>query len=471
MAELANIFEAAKGHENEEPARASIPDGKNETNPKPSNLELEFLPEYLEIMQRPPSRVARYFAISIILLCIAVIAWATLGHIDIIASSPGRLIIGDRSKVIQAPHAGEVSGIHVRDGQKVGKGELLIEFNSKSSVAEKERLSNQVISMRLEKARINALLSDSPEKSFTAPQGVSLDRVEETHAQMLADASNFKTRRNLLRSEITQLNLRLELMKAIDEGTEALLANAQKRLESREDLFSKGYLPSLEILELQREVIQSAREVAQNKASAAQLKSEQIKLEDQIKQLEAENQKALLDKLLEVRSNLYDLRKQLVQAAEIDRMMRITSPVDGVIQQLNVSTVGGVVQPAQDLMIIVPEVGNLQAEVNILNKDIGFIQSGQLVEVKIDSFPYTKYGTIKGEVLHISRDAANDEKLGLVYPARIRLATQAIQTGGEKIRLSAGMTLTAEIKTGNRRIITYVLSPLQEYQSESLRER
>jgi RTX toxin transport system membrane fusion protein len=94
-----------------------------------------------------------------------------------------------------------------------------------------------------------------------------------------------------------------------------------------------------------------------------------------------------------------------------------------------------------------------------------------LVEVKIDSFPYTKYGTIKGEVLHVSQDSADDEQLGLVYPARIQLAKQVIQAGSNLIRLSAGMTLTAEIKTGNRRIITYVLSPLQEYQSESLKER
>jgi multidrug resistance efflux pump len=165
-------------------------------------------------------------------------------------------------------------------------------------------------------------------------------------------------------------------MKAVDQGTQALLDNAKKRLASREGLFSKGYLPSLDILDLQREVIQGEREIAQNKASAAQLKSDQIKLGDQINQLVAENRKTLLDNLLEVRTNLFDFRKQLIQAAEVNRMMSITSPVDGVIQQLNISTVGGVVQPAQELMIIVPEEGNLQAEVSILNKDVGFIQPG-----------------------------------------------------------------------------------------------
>ncbi len=471
MAELANIFDTASDCENDEQSQTPMSADTNKTALKHTDLELEFLPEYLEIMQRPPSKVARYFAVAIMMLCIGVIAWATLGRIDIVASSPGRLIIGDRSKIIQAPHAGEVSRIYVQDGQKVSKGELLIEFNSKSSAAEKERLNNQVISMRLEEARINALLSDSPDTNFSSPKGIDLDRVQDTRTQMLADASNFNTKLSLLKGEITQLKLRSELMKAVDQGTQALLDNAQKRLASREDLFSKGYLPGLEILELQREVIQSEREVAQSKASAAQLKSDQINLGDQITQLEAENRKTLLDTLLDVRTNLFDLRKQLIQATEVNRMMRITSPVDGVIQQLKLSTVGGVVEPAQALMIIVPEEGNLQAEVSILNKDVGFIQPGQLVEIKIDSFPYTKYGTIKGEVLHVSQDSADDEQLGLVYPARIELSKQVIQAGSDLIRLSAGMTLTAEIKTGNRRIITYVLSPLQEYQSESLKER
>ena len=151
--------------------------------------------------------------------------------------------------------------------------------------------------------------------------------------------------------------------------------------------------------------------------------------------------------------------------------MTIKAPVDGVVQQLAVHTLGGVVTQGQELMIIVPEGLDLEAEVTIENKDVGFVRAGQPVEVKVDSFPYTKYGTIKGEVIHVSRDSMEDEQQGLVFPARVRLAAQTVQADDEIIQLSAGMSISAEIKTGDRRVIDYLLSPLKEYQSESLNER
>lgn len=107
----------------------------------------------------------------------------------------------------------------------------------------------------------------------------------------------------------------------------------------------------------------------------------------------------------------------------------------------------------------------------ILNKDVGFVLPGQAVEVKVDSFPYTRFGTLSGEVKHVSRDAMEDQQQGLVFPARIRLNSDRLSVEGKSVRLSAGMAVSVEIKTGRRRVIDYLLSPLQEYQSEALRER
>lgn len=122
-------------------------------------------------------------------------------------------------------------------------------------------------------------------------------------------------------------------------------------------------------------------------------------------------------------------------------------------------------------MVIVPQDAHLEAEVNILNKDIGFVRAGQPVEIKVDSFPFTKYGTISGELLHVSKDAVEDERLGYVFPARIRLANDKILVDDTWVTLGAGMSLVAEVKTGSRRLIEYLLSPLQQYQSEAMRER
>jgi RTX toxin transport system membrane fusion protein len=134
-------------------------------------------------------------------------------------------------------------------------------------------------------------------------------------------------------------------------------------------------------------------------------------------------------------------------------------------------TLGGVVQPAQQLMVIVPDDAVLEVEVMVLNKDVGFVHSGQPVEIKVDSFPYTRYGTIAGEVAHVSRDSVQNEQLGLVFPARIKIERNSIVVEDREVPLQAGMSITAEVRTGDRRVIDYLLSPLQQYQSEAMRER
>ncbi|OVZ79831.1 HlyD family secretion protein [Yersinia kristensenii] len=156
---------------------------------------------------------------------------------------------------------------------------------------------------------------------------------------------------------------------------------------------------------------------------------------------------------------------------EQQRQQTLRAPVAGVIQQSTVHTVGGVVTSAQALMVLVPENHQLELDVMILNKDVGFVLPGQAVEVKIDSFPYTRFGTLSGEVKYISRDALEDQQQGLVFPARIRLNSDTLIVEGKPVRLSAGMAVSAEIKTGRRRVIDYLLSPLQQYQAEAMRER
>jgi hemolysin D len=149
----------------------------------------------------------------------------------------------------------------------------------------------------------------------------------------------------------------------------------------------------------------------------------------------------------------------------------LTAPVSGVVQQLAAHTAGGVVTEAQNLMVIVPEGAQVTAEVTLENKDIGFVDAGQAAEIKLETFPYTRYGTVRARVTRVSADAVNDEKRGALFPVTLALGTRDIDVDGKTIRLQPGMNLTAEIKTGRRRVIEYLLSPLQRAGSESLRER
>jgi hemolysin D len=141
------------------------------------------------------------------------------------------------------------------------------------------------------------------------------------------------------------------------------------------------------------------------------------------------------------------------------------------VQQLAIHTVGGVVTPAQQLLVVVPRDGMLEVEAMVLNRDIGFIEPGQDARIKLETFLFTKYGTLPGSVLSISRDAVPDQSGNLVYPARIALARTAIDIDGHSTSLGAGMAVTVEIKTDSRRLIEYLLSPILRYRHETLHER
>ncbi|MEO3958300.1 HlyD family type I secretion periplasmic adaptor subunit, partial [Chromobacterium piscinae] len=152
-------------------------------------------------------------------------------------------------------------------------------------------------------------------------------------------------------------------------------------------------------------------------------------------------------------------------------LTQLTAPVSGSVQQLAIHTVGGVVTEAQPLLAVVPANEALEVEAQIENKDIGFVRPGQAVTVKVESFPYTRYGYLDGVVETVSHDAQQDEKRGLLFPARIRLKQSHLVIDGARVNLSAGMAVSAEIKTGKRRVIDYFLSPLQEHVGEGMRER
>jgi hemolysin D len=165
------------------------------------------------------------------------------------------------------------------------------------------------------------------------------------------------------------------------------------------------------------------------------------------------------------------LTQESAKAEQRERLTQLKAPVSGVVQQLAVHTSGGVVTEAQPLMVVVPEEAAVTAEVTLDNKDIGFVSAGQEAEIKLETFTYTRYGTVKAQVKRVTADAVNDEQRGAIFPATLVLAATVIDVDGKPVKLSPGMSLTAEIKTGKRRVIEYLLSPVQRAASESLKER
>jgi len=242
---------------------------------------------------------------------------------------------------------------------------------------------------------------------------------------------------------------------------------------------------------MSQDLVEQQQEFEAQKAKLVEANAALAALKEQRRETDAEFHRSNYGDLAEAESKASSLQQQLAQAQEHKRLQTLTAPVDGTVQQLAVHTVGGVVTPAQQLMAVVPADSRLEIEAMVSNRDIGFVYAGQAAAIKVDTFNFTKYGLLH-VVQSISQDAisrdkpadkSSDQQSGitaktsepqgqeLVYAARVSLDRTQMEIEGKLVNLTAGMAVTVEIKTGSRRVIEYLLSPLLRYKQESLRER
>ena len=232
-----------------------------------------------------------------------------------------------------------------------------------------------------------------------------------------------------------------------------------ERAAAYRELSARKYVARTTYLAIEQERVDKAGELStarhrlnEARAALAGAKAERRRVAQEVRA-------ALLDELADAEAAAETARQELIKADRRQGLQALTAPVDGIVQQLKVHTKGGVVTAADPLMVIVPADRRLEVEASVLNKDVGFVAAGQIVEVKLETFPFTRYGTIHGELLRVSRDAMEDEQQGLVYAARVALDRQDIAVNGRAVQLAPGMAATVEIKTGDRPVIEYLLAP------------
>ncbi|MEH6531235.1 MAG: HlyD family type I secretion periplasmic adaptor subunit [Photobacterium frigidiphilum] len=441
---------------------------KNKARGQPN---YEFLPSHLTLSQRPPSPFTRYTAISLSLGVIASLLWAYWGKLDVQATVTGRLIVFGRSQIIQSYEQSRVIAIHIKDGQRVEKGTPLLTLDTLGVNQNIARLLTQVEYQTHEWIRYQTLISNQLLSDNSTFAALSPD-------QLALVAENFRSEKREFQATVASLeaemsvNLSSQTARQTDiDALFNLTDNINQRLEVRRTLSQLKVIGKVEYLEQEKELLEAERLVSQQQAELNVLKSQYHSLERRLDSFKAQKQREWLEKRKQARLQITDIEQEISTGREREQLEVIRSPVNGTVQQLSVYTLGAVLQPAQNLMIIVPDEAVQLAEVQILNKDIGFVHLGQQVTVKVDAFPYTRYGTVEAKLMSISRDSTTDEKLGLVFPAQVKLQDNNITVEGKEVELSPGMSIVAEIKTDKRRIIDYLLSPIREYQSEALREK
>ncbi len=439
------------------------------TPPASGNRATEFLPAVLEIQQAPPSPIGRAILWTILAVFTTGVLWATFGWIDIVATAQGKIIPSGYSKVIQPYEAGVIAAIHVQDGQVVKQGDVLIELDRTLNRADYDRAANELHAAKVDAARLRALIAGKD--TFEAPAD--------------ADAQYVLLQRQLLRDQLSEYHAKLAAAQhlidqrkaAVDQTREnivrleATVPMEAERADAYKKLLEHDAVTKMDFLQAEGQRIDKTQELAGQKKRLKQDQAALAEADKNYRAMLSEFQQMKQAELSAAETKAASLAQDVTKAGQKADLQRLITPIDGVVQQLAVHTVGGVVTPAQQLLIVVPQDHPVEVEAQVENKDVGFVKEGQPVEIKVETFPFTLYGTIPGRVVTVSDDAAPIEKVGLVYPARVSMNRGTIQVEGKQVNLSPGMVVTVEIKTGRRRVIEYLLSPLLKSLKESLRER
>lgn len=459
--------------------------------------EVAFLPAALSIRETPPHPAPRRALWAICTLFIVAISWAACSQVDVVAVAPGRIIVSERSKVIQPLDAASIRSIHVRDGDHVQQGQLLIELDATQANAENAQLMQEQVAAYSENIRVTALsqgllsshlLAPSIDKvsMLCAPPQKTCDAWGSLQLQLATEWQDIRSKRDRLAATSATRAAQVQATKAAATRFHSLIISLQQRENDYNTLAQKGFINQHAYQDKSRDRLDAENELTR-------LQAEQIAavaaLEEAVKEQAAylaEVKKNLSTRSANAMQSIERLAQEHIKILQRLGILQLRSPVNGVVQQLAIHTNGGVVTPALPLMVIVPNQGGLVAEVMVSNKDIGFVHKGQHVRVKLETFNFTRYGTLDGELEWISADAltrdpqpasgagsiASNSQAPLAYfPAHVRLKQTRIRIDGRDVPLNPGMNITAEIQTGQRTLLDYLLSPIQRTLDESARER
>ncbi|MFE0014461.1 HlyD family type I secretion periplasmic adaptor subunit [Mesorhizobium sp. NPDC059054] len=460
-----------------------------EKRPRLNANERQFQAAAIEILETPASPTARIFAGLIIVFATGALAWSWFGRIDTFATVQGKIIPIGKVQVIEPLITGRIKAIHAKSGDHVAAGQTLLELDPAEQVAERQKLAGNLSVAEVSAARLRSMINGInsgtalTEASFVAPLNAPSSVIDLQQQRMRQALAAYEAEQASFAADIAQKSVEIERGARTLAERKKLVRLTGDRLDVFETLEGRGLGIKSRTIDARQSQQDQLLAVVTDEGRIAELEATKSALEAR----KHERHEAFLDKatteLTDTERDIGALRQDLAKAELFERASTLKAPVAGRVQQVEVSTFGEVVQTGQRLMVVVPDGTALEVEAMLLNKDKGFVREGQDARIKLEAFPFTRYGTLNGTVQSVSNDAipakpsaggneaAQDTAGPLVFPVRVTLKETSIRADGQDVQLTPGMSVTAEIKTGDRRVIEFLLDPLMEMKDEAFHEQ
>jgi hemolysin D len=462
-------------------------------SPKLTAEEREFLPATIELVETPLSPTLRFTAWALCGLIAAAVIWASLSHIDMVAVADGKVVPLGQVKVVQPLETAMIRAIHVDEADHVTAGQLLIDLDPTEARADLDALLYSRAQAELDAEVTRVLLTRNPDEPFRAPTGADPALVEQSRSQAQREIEKHLATVEGFEADLAQKAAALETNDAQIERAKLTIPLLEEKHETAQGLYDKRYGARPPVLESQQQLLEKRAELKVAEYNVHQIEAEARSLKAKLDEARAGYLADATDRRTKALTKIAQLDQDITKARQKESYRRLMAPVDGSVQGLKIHTPGAVVTTADTLMTIVPDGTGIEVDCLVQNKDIGFVSEGQDVEVKLEAFPFTRYGLVPGRVRKLGRDAATNPNAApgtaaalaaaqqsgqqgpppaeLAYPAKVTLLQDWIMVSGRQEPIRAGMRVSAEIKTGDRRVIEYLLSPVMEAVQEAGRER
>lgn len=415
------------------------------------------------------ARGSRLLVWTSLLVVLALIVWASVGHIDEVVRGQGRVVPSRQIQVVQSLDGGIVEEILVRPGESVEAGQVLLRIDPTRYSASLGENKAESLALQAKAARLEALATG---KSFqvpdelvrTAPEAVSMERrTWESRTQEL------NTTVSIARDQLGQRQQELRATQAQQEQAAASCKLTTEELNVTRPLLKSGAVSEVDLLRLERDVVRYCGEARAASAQLGRIRAAISEAERKIGEAELTIRNQASAELSETRTKLSTLAQGQRALADRVKLAEVRAPVRGTINNLLVNTVGGVVQPGKDILDIVPSDDTLLLEVQISPRDIGFLHFGQKAEVKFTAYDFAIYGGLSGKVEQIGASTITDERGNTFYIVKVR--TERSHVGDDSRPVIPGMQAEVHILTGRRTLMQYLLKPILRAKSNALTER
>ncbi|GJL84179.1 MAG: HlyD family type I secretion periplasmic adaptor subunit [marine bacterium B5-7] len=449
----------------------------------------DFEAAIVSALQTPPTRMTRIVSILIILLVLLATIFLYYAKIDIVVTARGEIIPSGKVKLIQAAENGIVRAVHVRDGDSVLAGDILLDLDSTDASADLESIKSQrqralLVGWRLrsEIENLNFMngVSRRTDNKDIEQSGKTIAEPDVTSVSLAAERRRLRANMLAFQEEMARYSSDLERAKvavAVSRRQIEILQLKSKQagetLDKKKFQAEKGIIPRQEVIEATYALEASAKELEMYVERVREEEGKLAVVRDTMNAAMSERQRLLLEQLGEVEEEIQNIDREIIKSEQHLKRQVVTAPIDGVVQELAIHTIRAVVERGDVLMVIVPRDIGIEMEARIPNKDVGFVAPSQRARIKIDAFEFTRYGALDGELAWVAGDAVVNRDEGRIYPANIKFESTVLpnRVGAREARITPGMQATADIVIGERRLIEYFIAPLLRYRDESLRER